>query len=191
MVASKWLPGPLLRPHKAVYLCDGSSSMWRVRSAEARMLRMLRYSLAAATPYHYLHCFLEAAGCTGEDSKAQLLAQYLLTLALVDYHMLLFGASLQAAAALHVALAALKAEDSYPQQLEAFSGHSRGDVQQCAVALVRLMQAGPRNTVHGVREPLVGAYKKYKRAPCLEVAKVAVPVEILERNGVRVQVARE
>ncbi len=90
--------------------------------------------------------------------------------------MLSYSYSMVSAAAIHVALAALEAEDAYPHALARHSRYSLEDVKPCVHALVRLMHKAPTHS-------LTAVYKKYCSSKQMEVAQVPPPLHLLPDGG--------
>lgn len=152
-----------------VYISDKAYTREQILGMEKLMLNTLQFNLTLPTQYNFLSRFLKAAGYQ-HDKQVTMMATYLVELALVDYTMLRYSGSLVSAAAIRVALAALKKEDCYPRALAKHSGYSLEAVSSCAKALATLMKNAGQGTSN-----LNAVYKKYSNAKFLEVAKSEAP----------------
>jgi hypothetical protein len=159
-----------------VYISDKAYTRDQILEMERLMLNTLQYDLTVPTPFQFLSRFIKAAGCQ-YNKEACTLAQYLVELSLVDYTMLKYNSSIMAASAIHVALSALNMPDTYPRALAKHSKYSRDSVQECAVALVKLMVNAPTHS-------LTAVHKKYSNPKFLQMAKTEAPMCILEENNV-------
>jgi G2/mitotic-specific cyclin-B, other len=139
-----------------------------------------------------------AAAAKAAEGRVAHLAQYYSELALVDYGMLQVQPSLLAAGALHLALVAAGLpqqqqenddsgasaapttthvpcrEAAWPAAVAAHSGYTLPEVQRVARALAKLARHAPEATLKAV-------HKKHGSTRYGEVAKAAVPDEVLLR----------
>lgn len=78
-------------------------------------------------------------------------ANYLVELALPDYGMLKSAYSVQAAAAVHVALTLHGWTDTYPRALRLHSGFTLDALQPCIAQMAKLVDGAATNTLTAVR----------------------------------------
>ncbi|TVU46229.1 hypothetical protein EJB05_05750, partial [Eragrostis curvula] len=113
--------------------------------AEVVVLEALHHDLSAPTAYTFLEHFLERLraqqNTKDDDEDLPLLASYIAELGLLDYGMLRFRPSVVAASALLVArLTTRPREPPWGDggALEAATGYTTAELEECAVALHRL-----------------------------------------------------
>ncbi len=185
-----------------VYISDKAYTRDQILAMEKLMLNTLQFNLTLPTAHNFLARFGKAAGCDRKVRPGQrvpppacstrrlspgthppvcrpqalCLATYLSELALVDASMLSYSYSLVSAAALHVALEALGAPDTYPRALARHSRYPLAACAPCVGALVRLMHKAPTHS-------LTAVYKKYCSSKQMEVAQVPPPLHLLPDGG--------
>jgi len=131
---------------------------------EVCVLNALEFKLTAPSAWRFLERFVIETPLTDRNRH---LAEYLLELSLVEYHMLRYKASLQAAAATLIALRAQRKETRWTPNLEAVTGWSESQLRDCARDMLVLFQAAPKHALSAVRE-------KYSRPEKCEVAKITL-----------------
>ena len=131
---------------------------------EVKVLNALEFKLTTPSALRFLERFILETSQTGQGRH---LSEYLLELSLVDYHMLQYKASLQAAAATLISLRVQRKETRWTPNLTAVTGWSEIDLQPCARDMLVLFQAATKQTLSAVRE-------KYSRVQLNEVAKMRI-----------------
>ena len=145
-----------------LHATDFAYSRKQLKLAEVELLNALDFAVTKPTAWHFLERF---AACGGLSASSKLLAEYLCELALVEYHMLRYKASLQAAAATYVAIRIQRKEAHWGVEMAAITGYSEQDLRECVRDQLVLFQAAPKHTLTAVRE-------KYSRPQTAEVAKM-------------------
>lgn len=145
-----------------VYITDNSYTAEEVRSMEKLILRSIGYSLASPPPITFLRRFSKIAEVTATMHS---MAKFLLELAMVDYGMLQFLPSQQAAAALCVALR-LYTDHSiqWDTTLEHYTTYTEAELLPCMQKLAQLVLRMPLVKQQAVRE-------KYSSSKFLRVAR--------------------
>lgn len=131
---------------------------------EVCVLNALEFKLTAPSAWRFLERFVTETSLTDKNRH---LAEYLLELSLVEYHMLRYKASLQAAAAMLIALRAQRKETHWTPNLVAVTGWAEGQIRECARDMLVLFQAAPKHALSAVRE-------KYSRPEKCEVANITL-----------------
>jgi len=127
---------------------------------------VLSYDLTVPTSFSFLCRFKKAAAV--EDATVSQFAEYLIELALVDYGMLKHPLSLISAAALHLALETVGADDTYPRPLRRHTRYELKEVLPVAKQLLALAEKAPTSSLKAV-------HKKYSSTKFGEVAKLELP----------------
>jgi len=147
-----------------VYVTDRAYSKEQLIRMEVDMLKVLQFTITVPTGWRFLERFshlAESTDCTAALSK------YLLELPLVEYHMVKYKPSLQAAASLFLAHKILKVEPAWSTRLATLTSFSELQLRPCAKDMLILFQAAPRHTLGAVRE-------KFSRRDNFEVSKLRI-----------------
>jgi cyclin B len=147
-----------------LYVTDQACTRDQLIMMELDLLQVLQFSLTVPTAWRFLERFcrlVEADACSAS------LAQYLCELALVDYHMVKHKPSLQAAAALFLALKILKIEPAWTPRLELLTTYAMAEVRVCAKDMLLLFQAAPRHA-------LTAVWGKFSSRDFFEVSRLSI-----------------
>ena len=145
-----------------VYISDKAYTREQIIEMEKDMLSELGFHLTVPTPFHFLSRFFKAAGA---DKQMQLLANFLVECALVDYGALKFSNSMLAASCVYVAMRCLN-KGRWDANMKIHTRYSESDILECADAVSRLQRAAPTANLSAV-------YKKYSNDKFMAVAKIA------------------
>jgi hypothetical protein len=129
-------------------------------------MQALSYDLTVPTTFSFLGRFKKAAAV--DDTTTTQFAEYLIELALVDYGMLKHPLSLISAAALHAALAAVDADDTYPRALRRHTRYELPEVEAIAREMLALAEKAQTGSLKAV-------FKKYSSSKFGEVALMELP----------------
>ena len=151
-----------------VYISDRAYTREQILNMEKTMLNELNFNLTVPTAYPFLGRYLKAAGASRETS---FLAAYLVELGLVDCATLKYKPSMLACAAVSTAQAAMGGE-RFSYTLERHAGVTETEATPAIKHLAKLMSKAPTAN-------LVAVHKKYMGQKFMEVAKTAVPEDIL------------
>jgi len=152
-----------------VYISDKAYNRQQILDMEKKILNRLGFNLTVPTPFHFLARYLKAAGA---DKQCELLATFLTELALPEYGMLKYTASLLSAGAVYAALKTLN-RNPFPPALAHYSEYTEAQIRPCAQQLVMLHKRAPDASLQAV-------HKKYSIAKFLEVAKLPPATSLLE-----------
>ena len=103
---------------------------------EVELLAVLRFELSVPTTILFLRRFSNAAG---SSPQLHTLCKYLIELCLIDYRMLKYNPSTQAAAAVYLARRMTKTTPVWTPTLEYYSKHSVDDLLPCARSMNELV----------------------------------------------------
>ena len=145
-----------------VYISDKAYTREQIIEMEKDKLSELGFHLTVPTPFHFLSRFFKAAGA---DKQMQLLANFLVECALVDYGALKFSNSMLAASCVYVAMRCLN-KGRWDANMKIHTRYSESDILECADAVSRLQRAAPTANLSAV-------YKKYSNDKFMAVAKIA------------------
>jgi cyclin B len=148
-----------------VNITDRAYTKEQLIRMELDMLRVLQFTITVPSALRFLERFSLQADST-ETTTA--LAKYLLELPLVEYHMVKYSPSLQAASALFLARKILKVEPGWTSRLAVRTDYYENQMKPCAKDMLILFQAAPRHSLGAVRD-------KYSRRDYLEVSKIRIP----------------
>lgn len=164
LIASKY--EDIYPPEVKEFLLAAENAYTRrqVLEMEVNVLNALEFKLTAPSAWGFLERFIQETSLTDQNRH---LAEYLLELSLIEYHMLRYKASLQAAAAMLIALRAQRKETRWTTNLVAVTGWTEMQLRDCARDMLVLFQAAPKHALSAVRE-------KYSRPQACEVAKITL-----------------
>jgi len=145
-----------------VYISDKAYTREQIIEMEKDMLSELGFHLTVPTPFHFLSRFFKAAGA---DKQMQLLSNFLVECALVDYGALKFSNSMLAASCVYVAMRCLN-KGRWDANMKIHTRYAESDILECADAVSRLQRAAPTANLSAV-------YKKYSNEKFMAVAKIA------------------
>ncbi|CAL0313249.1 unnamed protein product [Lupinus luteus] len=131
-----------------VLLSDNAYSRKEVLEMERLMLNTLQFNMSVPTAYVFIRRFLKAAEA---DKKLELLAFFLIELSLMEYEMLKFPPSMQAAAAVYTAQCTVNGFKQWNRKCEWHSTYSEDQLLECSSMMVALHQktaTAKRNGVH-------------------------------------------
>lgn len=132
-----------------VYITDSTFLREDILDMEARVLRLLEFRVTASGP----HRFLERFHSVGSFKPNMLhLSYYFLELALVDYKMLRYRASVTAAAALYLSRKIHNSEESWSSQWLQSTNLSENELRACAKDLCCLAQNAEKGNLQAVRK---------------------------------------
>lgn len=147
-----------------VHITDNAFSKEEILGTEAVVLRLLEYNITTPSAYVFLGRFAKVAGV---NPHTETLAWYLLELALVEYKMLKYRASLVAAAALFLASKIDQKSQPWSLELTADTHYSEAELKSCAKDLCILAQGAEKSSLQAVR-------RKFMLPKYLEVSRVSV-----------------
>ena len=145
-----------------VYISDKAYTREQIIEMEKDMLSELGFHLTVPTPFHFLSRFFKAAGA---DKQMQLLSNFLVECALVDYGALKFSNSMLAASCVYVAMRCLN-KGRWDANMKIHTRYAESDILECADAVSRLQRTAPTANLSAV-------YKKYSNDKFMAVAKIA------------------
>ena len=145
-----------------VYISDNAYTREQIIEMEKDMLSELGFHLTVPTPFNFLSRFFKAAGA---DKQMQLLSNFLVECALVDYGALKFSNSMLAASCVYVAMRCLN-KGRWDANMKIHTRYAESDILECADAVSRLQRAAPTANLSAV-------YKKYSNDKFMAVAKIA------------------
>ncbi|CAG9328287.1 unnamed protein product [Blepharisma stoltei] len=147
-----------------VIITDKTYTRDQILVMERDMLAALDFNLTVVTTWR----FLERLEMVAElDMKMSFFVRYLCELALVEYHMLKYKASMIAASAVYLCQKLHKIDPSWSARLVSCSRYNESELRACAKDLLILFQAAPKHSLVGVRE-------KYSKSSFFEVAKLKI-----------------
>ncbi|CAH2051423.1 unnamed protein product [Thlaspi arvense] len=134
-----------------VLISDKAYTRNDVLEMEKLMLSTLQFNVSLPTQYPFLKRFLKAAQA---EKKCEILASFLIELALVEYEMLRFPPSLLAATAVYTAQSTLDGFRRWNSTCEFHCHYSEDQLIECARKMVNLHQKAATGK-------LTGVYRKY------------------------------
>ncbi|CAH8390338.1 unnamed protein product [Eruca vesicaria subsp. sativa] len=134
-----------------VLISDKAYTRSDVLDMEKTMLSTLQFNVSLPTQYPFLRRFLKAAQA---DKKCEVLASFLIELALVEYEMLRFPPSLLAATAVYTAQCTLDGFRRWNSTCEFHCQYSEDQLMECCRKMVSLHQRAATGR-------LTGVYRKY------------------------------
>ncbi|KAH0923224.1 hypothetical protein HID58_023242 [Brassica napus] len=134
-----------------VLISDRAYTRTDVLHMEKTMLSTLQFNVSLPTQYPFLTRFLKAAQA---DKKCEVLASFLMELALVEYEMLRFPPSLLAATAVYTAQCTLDGFRKWNTTCEFHSHYSEDQLMECCRKMVSFHQRAATGK-------LTGVYRKY------------------------------
>ncbi|KAG2298275.1 hypothetical protein Bca4012_009479 [Brassica carinata] len=134
-----------------VLISDKAYTRNDVLHMEKTMLSTLQFNVSLPTQYPFLRRFLKAAQA---DKKCEVLASFLMELALVEYEMLRFPPSLVAATAVYTAQCTIDGFRKWNSTCEFHSHYSEDQLMECCRKMVSLHQRAGTGK-------LTGVYRKY------------------------------
>ncbi|XP_010467538.1 PREDICTED: cyclin-B2-1-like [Camelina sativa] len=144
-----------------VLISDKAYTREDVLEMEKAMLSTLQFNISLPTQYPFLKRFLKAAQA---DKKCEVLASFLIELALVDYEMLRFQPSLLAATSVYTAQCTLDGFRQWNSTCEFYCHYSEDQLMECSRKLVSLHQRAATGN-------LTGVYRKYNTSKFGYIAK--------------------
>ncbi|CAN8229275.1 unnamed protein product [Cochlearia groenlandica] len=145
-----------------VVISDKAYTRNDVLEMEKIMLSTLQFNMSLPTQYPFLKRFLKAAQ---SDKKLEILASYMMELALVDYEMLRYQPSLLAATAVYTAQCTIYGFRQWNSTCEFHSHYSETQLLECCRRMVSLHEkAGSDNKLRGV-------HRKYSSSKFGYIAK--------------------
>ncbi|CAH8361755.1 unnamed protein product [Eruca vesicaria subsp. sativa] len=144
-----------------VLISDKAYTRSDVLDMEKTMLSTLQFNVSLPTQYPFLKRFLKAAQA---DKKCEMLASFLIELALVEYEMLRFPMSLLAAAAVYTAQCTIGGFRHWSSTCEFHSHYSEDQLMECCRKMVSLHQKAATGN-------LTGVYRKYSTSKFGYIAK--------------------
>ena len=130
-----------------VYITDSTFLREDILDMEARILRLLEFRVTASGPHRFLERFHAE-----EKPNTLHLSYYFLELALVDYKMLRYKASVTAAAALYLSKKIHNAEETWSSQWLQSTNLSENELKACAKDLCCLAQNAEKGNLQAVRK---------------------------------------
>lgn len=131
-----------------VVISDKAYTRNDVLEMEKIMLNTLQFNMSLPTQYPFLKRFLKAAQ---SDKKLEILASFLMELALVDYEMLRYPPSLLAASAVYTAQCTIHGFSEWNSTCEFHSHYSESQLRECSRKMVSLHQKAATDKLTGVR----------------------------------------
>ncbi|KAJ0240732.1 Cyclin-B2-2 [Hirschfeldia incana] len=131
-----------------VVISDKAYTRNDVLEMEKIMLNTLQFNMSLPTQYPFLKRFLKAAQ---SDKKLEMLASFLMELALVDYEMLRYAPSLLAASAVYTAQCTIHGFSEWSSTCEFHSHYSEDQLRECSRRMVSLHQKAGTDKLTGVR----------------------------------------
>ncbi|KAJ4876876.1 Cyclin-B2-1 [Raphanus sativus] len=145
-----------------VLISDKAYTRNDVLDMEKTMLSTLQFNVSLPTQYPFLKRFLKAAQA---DKRCEMLASFLIELALVEYDMLRFAPSLLAAAAVYTAQCTVGGGfRHWSSTCEYHSHYSEDQLMECCRKMVSLHQKAATGK-------LTGVYRKYNTSKFGYIAK--------------------
>ncbi|CAG7871876.1 unnamed protein product [Brassica rapa] len=144
-----------------VLISDRAYTRTDVLHMEKTMLSTLQFNVSLPTQYPFLRRFLKAAQA---DKKCEVLASFLMELALVEYEMLRFPPSLLAATAVYTAQCTLDGFRKWNTTCEFHSHYSEDQLMECCRKMVSFHQRAATGK-------LTGVYRKYSTLKFGYIAK--------------------
>lgn len=139
-----------------VYITDSAFLREDILDMETRILRLLEYRVTAPGPNRFLERF--HSGSSVKQTTLHL-SYYFLELALVDYKMLRYRASVTAAAALYLSRKIHHSEETWALQWLQNTNFSENELKACAKDLCSLAQSAEKGNLQAVRKKF--ALEKY------------------------------
>lgn len=147
-----------------VFISDNAYAKAEIISMEEKMLKTLEFSFNSPSCFCFLNQYRKYLGI---NEVTYCLAEYLIELSLVEYKLLKFSPSHQAAAALFLADKLLNKQVQWDYKIGEKIGYKEASLRNCAKELVILMQLAEKSTLQAVR-------KKYSTLKYKEVAKIKI-----------------
>ncbi|KAJ0265381.1 Cyclin-B2-2 [Hirschfeldia incana] len=144
-----------------VLISDKAYTRNDVLDMEKTMLSTLQFNVSFPTQYPFLKRFLKAAQA---DKRCEMLASFLIELALVEYEMLRFQPSLLAATAVYTAQCTIGGFRHWSSTCEFHSHYSEDQLMECCRKMVSLHQRAATGK-------LTGVYRKYNTSKFGYIAK--------------------
>ncbi|KFK40138.1 hypothetical protein AALP_AA3G335700 [Arabis alpina] len=144
-----------------VLISDKAYTRKDVLEMEKTMLSTLQFNVSLPTQYPFLKRFLKAAQA---NKKCEILASFLIELALVEYEMLRFPPSLLAATAVYTAQCTLDGFRQWNSTCEFYCHYSEDQLMECSRKMVSLHEKAATGN-------LTGVYRKYNTSKFGYIAK--------------------
>jgi len=145
-----------------VYVTDKAYSREEILKMEVTMLSALDFQVCTPTAMQFLERYQSVNGC---KEAHRFLAQYLLEMALPDYSMLKYSASLRAAASVFLSNKLLRQHPSWPSSMAKASNYVESNLKECAKEMCALLEHAESNSLQAVR-------RKYSQPKYHAVAKL-------------------
>ncbi|KAF1873793.1 hypothetical protein Lal_00029499 [Lupinus albus] len=137
-----------------VGLSDNAYSRKEVLEMERLMLNTLQFNMSVPTAYVFTRRFLKAAEADKRVipsmEQLELLAFFLIELSLLEYEMLKFSPSMQAAAAVYAAQCTVNGFKRWNRKCEWHSTYSEDQLLECSLMMVVLHQKSATAKLNGV-----------------------------------------
>uniref|UniRef100_A0A1J3K6C5 Cyclin-B2-1 n=1 Tax=Noccaea caerulescens TaxID=107243 RepID=A0A1J3K6C5_NOCCA len=156
-----------------VLISDRAYTKYDVLEMEKTMLDTLQFNVSLPTQYPFLKRFLKAAQA---EKKCEMLASFLIELALVEYEMLRFPPSLLAATAVYTAQCTLDGFRQWNSTCEFHSHYSQDQLMECSRKMVSLHDKAATGK-------LTGVYRKYNTFKFGYIAKCEAALFLLSTES--------
>eukprot|EP00927_Polykrikos_kofoidii_P083702 TRINITY_DN8639_c0_g1_i1.p1 TRINITY_DN8639_c0_g1~~TRINITY_DN8639_c0_g1_i1.p1 ORF type:complete len:620 (+),score=104.53 TRINITY_DN8639_c0_g1_i1:433-2292(+) len=157
--------------HDCVYITDKAYSREDVLQMEVTMLMGLSFQIVVPTATHFLDRLYRVNGC---DKRHREVIRYVVTLSLVDLHMIRHLPSVVAAAATMLSNELLGRESIWPASMVHVALYSEDQLRPVAEELRELVEAAPTSALQAVK-------KRYSLDEFCCVAKI--PFHCTGRSG--------
>lgn len=168
LIASKYeeIRPPLIKDF--IYVTDNTYSKSDILLMESSILSALTFDLTFSSSFLFLSRYNEI-GMNEPNSRFMYFARYMLELSLLEYRMLKYSPTMQAAAAMYLAYKVLGRVPAWNNYYADYTGYSEKQLRMCARDMCAL--------VKGIESsPLAAVRKKYSSKKFLEVAKIKFPM---------------
>jgi len=162
LIASKYeeIYAPEVRDF--VYITDKTYTKEEILEMEYKILSKLEFDILNVSAYTFLRRYHFV---TGESMRCFFLSQYILEFSLLEYRMLLYSASLKAAAAIYISRKILKIENAWSQALFSVSQYTDKDLKICVKDICKILELIPRIT-------LKACITKFSSSKFMEVSRI-------------------
>ncbi|OMJ86986.1 hypothetical protein SteCoe_11384 [Stentor coeruleus] len=131
-----------------VYITDKAYTKEEILQTEAVILKVLEYNITVPSAFRFLERYSRLAGCCEQQFA---LASYLQELALIDYNMLKYPNSMNAAASLYLMFKIKEVKPEWTEELKKASGYLEEQIKPCAKEMCLLFQNASRSSLKGVK----------------------------------------
>ncbi len=147
-----------------VYITDKAYTKDEILRMEFSILTALDFCINTPSPFRFIERFTKVAKA---DSPLFNLTRYLIELPLIEYKMLKYTPSNQAASALFLAHKIMQKDMPWSEELRLRTGYSESELRPCAKDLCILLQGIEKCQLQAVR-------KKFSLPKFSEVAKIRI-----------------